>query len=66
MLEAASSLSDNKIVSQAATNIIELKQQWREEEGTCSCNWRALTRFSHYDFSKEKRKDKNWPKNRID
>ena len=29
MLEAASLLSDNKIVSQAASNIIELKQQWR-------------------------------------
>ena len=58
MLEAASSLSDNKIVSRAARNIMELKQQWREEEGTCSCNWRAVTRFSQCDFFfKEKRKD---------
>ena len=33
MLEAASSLRDNKIVSQAASNIMELKQQrWRKEE----------------------------------
>ena len=28
------------------------------------CNWRALSRFSRYDFSKAKRKDKNWPKTR--
>ena len=62
MLEAASSLSVNKIVSQAARNIIQLKQQWREEEGTCSCNRRALSRFSHHDFPKEKRKVKKWPK----
>ena len=32
MLEAASSLSDNKIVSQSASNIIELKQQWRRKK----------------------------------
>ena len=32
MLEAASSLSDNKIMSQAASNIIELKNQWRRKE----------------------------------
>ena len=32
MLEAASSLSDNKIVSQAASNIMERKQQWLRKE----------------------------------
>ena len=64
MLEAASSLRDNKIVSQAASNIIELKRQRRRKfsslKKTCfNCNWRVLSRFSRYDFSKEKQKDNN-------
>ena len=32
MLEAASLPRDNKIVSQSASDIIELKQQWRRKE----------------------------------
>ena len=32
MSEAASLARDNKIVSQAATNIMELKQQWRRKK----------------------------------
>ena len=31
MLKAASSLSDNKILSEAASNIMELKQQLRRK-----------------------------------
>ena len=50
MLEAASPHWAITKLSQAASNIIELKQQWREEEGTCSCNWRALRQVT-FGFS---------------
>ena len=71
MLEAASFPGDNKIVIQLsiARNIMGLTQQrWRKFsllKKTCSCNWRALSRFSRYDFSNEKRQEKP-AENRMD
>ena len=58
---------DNKIVSQVARNIMELKQRRRKKyfffktaELALVTRGRALSRFqSRHDFSKEKRKDKN-------
>ena len=70
MLEAASFPRDNKIVSQVARNIMGLMQQRRGKfsllKKTCSCNWRALSRFSRYDFFERKTEKLKLAENRMD